>query len=107
MYNGQNLPIVGCNANATSDTQKPLMAQNNLDGTMEEVDGYCDLQTFIDSLGKVLYIGDEPHLKELCFEQPPIPTKGSASLLFSKNSGTFEVQNLEEKGREVLGGGEE
>ena len=72
-YNGQTLPIIGCNDPSSAPSQPPLLAQNTFDGSIQEVEGYCELQTFIDSLSKVLYVGDEARLKELCYETPALP----------------------------------
>lgn len=67
LYEGDTIPIVGCNSKTLSFlSQRPLLAQNKMDGSIEEIDGYCDLQTFLDTMEDLLYIGDEDRLKDLC-----------------------------------------
>jgi len=61
IYNGQNFPIKGC-----SET---LLTSYRRDGEVEEVDGLCELSTFLTSLKDVLYT-DEADLKEKCYESP-------------------------------------
>lgn len=60
IYNGQNFPIKGCN--------ETVLTSYRRDGEVEQVDGLCELSTFLNSLKDVLYTGDEESLRNMCYE---------------------------------------